>query len=47
MGVHEVLRMLGEIAQVHAAHAKHEGRRFHNQEPETRVLKKGEKPMKQ
>jgi len=42
MAVHDCLRMLGEIAQVHKPHGEPKGRRFHNQEPEFRILKKGD-----
>jgi hypothetical protein len=40
--VHAALRELGEVARENAPHRPKEGRqRFHNQQPEIRILKKG------
>jgi hypothetical protein len=43
MAVHEALRALGEVAQVHAPHRAVHGRKFINQRPEVHVIKRGGK----
>lgn len=39
MHIHALLRALGEVVQVHAAHSRKRGKKFKNQEPEVRVLR--------
>lgn len=40
MGVHEALRAMGEIVSIHSAKTKHPGKKFKNQEPEARILRR-------
>lgn len=43
-GLHEAMRMLGEIAKTYSARSAKRGQRFRNQPPEARVLiRKGER----
>ena len=39
--IHEVLRALGEVAHTYSPRVNIRGAKFKNQEPETRILKKG------
>lgn len=41
-GVHEAMRLLGEVARAYSPRANLRGTRFKNQEPEVRVIKRKE-----
>jgi hypothetical protein len=41
-GLHEAMRMLGEVAKPYTARSAHRGQRFHNQAPEARVIRRGD-----
>lgn len=40
MSLHEVLRAVGEVVEVHSPRTKKPGRKFKNQEPQWRVIRK-------
>lgn len=40
MDLHELLRALGEVLHVHAPHITPRGKKFKNQLPETRIIKR-------
>lgn len=42
MAVHEALRALGEVVELHSKHVRGQGKKFRNQQPEVRVIRKKE-----